>query len=332
MCIGESIEKIDGLAITTGEAVYTDDYQIDGELYVHIVRSPHAFAKILSIDSSKLRGMHGIPGIELVLTWEDVPDVRFTVAGQSYPEPSPYDRKILDQIVRYVGDPVAIIAATDKETAIDAERKLKIEYELMAPVLDPREALTHNSIIHPEDDLLTHFDFGTDQKINVAGTYATGFGDIEEAYESSFIKLERTYSSQAQAHAMMETYRSRAYLDDDSRLTLVTSTQIPFHVRRIAAQALEMKEENVRVLKPRIGGGFGGKQSIVTELFAGIVTLRTGKPCKVVYNRKESFTCSSSRHMMEFKVKLGASADGIIEAIDLDCLSDTGAYGEHCWT
>lgn len=332
MCIGQSIEKIDGIAITTGEPVYTDDYQVDGELYVHIVRSPHAFAKILSIDSSKLKGLHGIPGIELILTWEDVPNVRFTVAGQSYPEPSPYDRKILDQIVRYVGDPVAIIAAIDKETAIDGERKLKIEYEIMNPVLDPREALTHKSIIHPEDDLFTHFDFGTDQKTNVAGTYATGFGDIDDAYDTSFIKLERTYSSQAQAHAMMETYRSRAYLDDDSRLTLVTSTQIPFHVRRIAAQALEMKEENVRVLKPRIGGGFGGKQSIATELFAGIVTLRTGKPCKVVYNRKESFSTSSSRHMMEFKVRLGATADGIIQAIDLDALSDTGAYGEHCWT
>ncbi len=329
MPIGKSIEKLDGLAVTTGEGVYTDDHSVQDELYVHVMRSPHAFARILEVDTA---AAEAVPGVYAVLTYQDVPDIRFTVAGQSYPEPSPYDRKILDEIVRYAGDPVALIAADNREIALMAEKKLKIKYDVYEPVLEPETAIGHASIIHPETDLLTHFDFGCQPDQNIAGVYETGFGDLDKAMAECDVFVEEVYTSQAQAHAMMETYRSRAFMDADGRLTIVTATQIPFHVRRIAARALDMKEADIRVIKPRIGGGFGGKQTVATELFAALVTLKTGKPCKVIFSRKESFSASSSRHAMRFKVRLGATCEGRIRGIELEALSDTGAYGEHAWT
>lgn len=327
--IGKSLEKIDGMAITTGQPVYTDDMTPEGALYVHIVRSPHAFARIKSVYTEKAASLKGV---ELILTHENVPHERFTVAGQSFPEPSPYDRRILDEYVRYVGDPVLLIAASDEQTAKRAERLVKIEYEILEPVLDPKTAEGHSTQIHPEEDLFVHFDFGCEPKKNLAGTYEVGYGDMDGAFDGCDVIIEDEYESQAQAHAMMETYRSTTYLDDKGKLVILSSTQIPFHVRRIAARALAMDESEIRVLKPRIGGGFGGKQTAASELFPAIVTKLTGKPARCIYNRKESFSASSSRHAMCFGVKIGATLDGTIKAIDMEALSDTGAYGEHAWT
>ncbi len=330
MCyIGKSIEKIDGHAITTGEPVYTDDRDLKDHLYVHIVRSKHAYAKIINIEVEKAMSLNGV---EIVLTYKDVPNTRFTVAGQSFPEPSPYDRRILDEYVRYVGDPVAIIAADSEQTALRAEKMLKVDFEVLEPVLDPKEAISHKSKVHAEDDLFTHFDFGCRPNQNLAGTYEVGFGDIDKAFEESDVIVEDEYSTQAQAHAMMETYRSTSHFDENGRLVIVTATQIPFHIKRIAAKTLGMEEEQIRVLKPRIGGGFGGKQTMATELYAAIVTMKTLKPARVVFNRKETFSMSSSRHAFHVNIKLGATSDGIINAIDMKALSDTGAYGEHAWT
>lgn len=323
------MKKIDGLAITTGQAVYTDDRDLKDHLYVHIVRSPHAYAKILSVNTDKAML---VKGVEIILTHRDVPKTRFTIAGQSYPEPSPYDRRILDEYVRYVGDAVAIIAAKDESAAKKAERLLEIDYQVYSPVINATEAIGHETIIHKEEDLFTHFDFGCDRKKNLAGTYETGYGDMEKALHKCDVVIEGTYNTQAQAHAMMETYRSTSHLDPSGKLVIVTATQIPFHVRRISALALGMDEENIQVIKPRIGGGFGGKQTMATELYAAIVTLKTGQPARVMYNRKETFAMSSSRHAFQVKIKLGATADGIIKAVDMKALSDTGAYGEHAWT
>lgn len=330
MCyIGKSVEKIDGMAITTGEPVYTDDRELSDHLYVHIVRSPHAYARIVDIDVERVLR---VPGVELALTHKDVPTPRFTVAGQSFPEPSPYDRRILDEHVRYVGDPIAIIAAENKAAAKKAEKLIRVTYDVYQPVLDPKSALSNNVKVHTEDDLTTHFDFGCRPEKNLAGSYEVGYGDIDEAFNASDIVLENDYSTQAQAHAMMESYRSTSHLDEDGRLVIVSATQIPFHVKRIAATALGLEEDAVRVLKPRIGGGFGGKQTMATELYAAIVTLKTGKPARVIFNRKETFSMSSSRHAFHLKIKLGATEEGIIKAIDMEALSDTGAYGEHAWT
>lgn len=330
MClIGKSVEKIDGYMLTSGQPVYTDDIDASDYLYIHLVRSPYPFAKVIDVDS---KSSLMISGVEAIYSWKDVPTNRFTTAGQSYPEPSPYDRRILDEYVRYVGDPVAIIAAKDKETALKAEKLLKIKYDKLTPVLDPKDAMTSETTIHPEDDLTVHFDFGCRPKSNIAGSYETGYGDIDSAFSNCTHIVEREYFAQAQAHAMMETYRTRTYKDEDGRLVIVTATQIPFHVRRIIASALAINEEDIRVIKPRIGGGFGGKQTAVTELYTAFVTHMTGKPARLVYTRKETFSATSSRHAMSFKIKIGADSDGIIKAIDMESLSDTGAYGEHAWT
>ena len=327
--VGHSVRKIDGMAIATGKPVYTEDLAMSNALVVKILRSPHAFAKIKSIDISRAEKLEGV---ECILTFKDVPTVRFTLAGQSYPEPSPYDRLILDEIVRYVGDEVAIIAAVDEKTALQAMKKIKVEYEVLIPVLDFEQALGHSSIVHSEEDLSFNFHIGLQKEKNIASSFLEEVGDVEEEFKRCDLVVEDVYYPQAQAHAMMETYRAYTYLDHTGRLVVVSSTQIPFHIRRQLARALQIPASKIRVLKPRIGGGFGGKQTGSVEVFAGIVTLKTGKPAIIIYDRKETFTCTTSRHAMRLKVKLGADQDGIIRAIDMQVLSDTGAYGEHAPT
>lgn len=327
--VNQPIEKIDGMDVATGKPVYTDDLVMTNALIVKILRSPHAFAEIKSIDTSRAEGL---PGVECVLTYKDVPNVRFTMAGQSYPEPSPYDRLILDKILRYVGDEVAIVAAVDEKTANKALELIKVEYEVMEPVLDFEEAIGHSTVIHPEDNLHINFDIGLNQHKNIASSTMIEAGNIEEAFNECSHIIEETYYTQAQSHAMMETYRAFSYLDLNGRLSVVSSTQIPFHVRRILARALQIPTSKIRVIKPRIGGGFGGKQTASVEVFPAIVTLKTGKPAKIIYDRKESFSCTTSRHAMRIKVKLGADKDGRIRGIDMEGLADTGAYGEHAPT
>ncbi len=327
--VGQAIRKIDGMAIATGKPVYTQDLAMSNALVVKILRSPHAFAKIKSIDISKAEQLEGV---ECILTYKDVPDVRFTLAGQSYPEPSPYDRLILDEIVRYVGDEVAIIAAVDEKTARQAMKKIKVDYEVWEPVLDFEQALGHASVVHPEDDLHFNFDIGLHKEQNIASSCKEEVGDVEEEFKQCSVVVEDIYYPQAQAHAMMETYRAFTYLDHTGRLVVVSSTQIPFHIRRQLARALQIPASKVRVMKPRIGGGFGGKQTGAVEVFAGIVTLKTGKPAIIIYDRKETFSCTTSRHAMRLKTRVGADQDGTIRAIDIQVLSDTGAYGEHAPT
>jgi len=327
--VGQSIRKIDGMAIATGKPVYTEDLAMSNALVVKILRSPHAFAKIKSIDISRAEK---VEGVECILTYKDVPAARFTLAGQSYPEPSPYDRLILDEIVRYVGDEVAIIAAVDEKTALQAMKKIKVKYEVLEPVLDLEQAMGHASVVHPEEDLECNFDIGLQKEENIASSYKEEVGDVEEEFKRCSVVVEDVYYPQAQAHAMMETYRAYTYLDHTGRLVVVTSTQVLFHIRRQLARALQLPASKIRVVKPRIGGGFGGKQTGCVEAFAGIVTLKTGKPAMIIYDRKETFSCTTSRHAMRLKVRVGADHEGIIRAIDLQVLSDTGAYGEHALT
>ncbi len=327
--VNQPISKIDGMDITTGKPVYTDDLANGHELVVKILRSPHAFARIKSINTEKASQ---VPGVECILTYQDVPKVRFTMAGQSFPEPSPYDRLILDEYVRYVGDGVAIIAASDEKAAEKAMRLIKVEYEVLEPVLDFEKAIGHSSVVHPEGDLTVNMDIGLDKPRNIASSCKIEVGDVEEELKKSDVVVEATYYTQAQAHAMMETYRALTYFDHNGRLTIVSSTQIPFHVRRIVARALDIPKSKVRVIKPRIGGGFGGKQTASVEVFPAIVTLKTGKPAKIIYDRRETFSCTTSRHAMRITVRLGADKEGNIKAIDMQALSDTGAYGEHAPT
>ncbi|MDL0413711.1 molybdopterin-dependent oxidoreductase, partial [Clostridioides difficile] len=326
--VGKGIKKIDGMSITTGKPVYTDDLSAKDALVVKILRSPHAYAKIKDIDTSKAEM---IDGVECVLTYKDVPKSRFTLAGQTYPEPSPYDRLILEDVVRYVGDEVAIVAAIDEKTAIKAMNLIKVKYEVITPVLDFEEAIGNKVVVHDEDRHC-NFDIGMQREKNIVSHHDYTKGDVEKVLSNCDVVIEEIYYTQAQAHAMMETYRAYNYLDHTGRLVVVSSTQIPFHVKRHLSRALEIPASKIRVIKPRIGGGFGGKQTACVEIFSAIVTLKTGKPAKIIYDRKETFNCSTSRHAMRLKVRLGATNDGIIKAIDIKALSDTGAYGEHAST
>lgn len=326
--VGKGINKIDGMSVATGKPVYTDDLAAKDALVVKILRSPHAYAKIKNIDTSRALM---VDGVECILTYKDVPNSRFTLAGQSYPEPSPYDRLILEDTVRYIGDEVAIVAAVDEKTAIKAMRMIKVEYEVLKPVINMEEAIDNEVLVHDEDRHC-NFDIGMERERNIVSKHLYEKGNVEEELENCDIVVEETYYTQAQAHAMMETYRAYNYLDHTGRLVVVSSTQIPFHVRRHLSRALNIPSSKIRVIKPRIGGGFGGKQTACVEIFSAIVTLKTGKPAKIIYDRKETFNCSTSRHAMKLNVKIGATKEGIIKVIDIDALSDTGAYGEHAST
>ncbi|MDF2672489.1 MAG: aldehyde oxidase, partial [Clostridiales bacterium] len=327
--VGKGVAKLDGMAIATGKPVYTEDLAVANTLIVKILRSPHAFARIKAIDTKRAEE---IEGVECILTYKDVPNTRFTLAGQSYPEPSPYDSLILDPIVRYVGDEVAIIAAVDEKIALKAMKLIKVDYEIFEPVLDFEKAVGHKSIVHPEEDVHCNFDIGMDKEKNIAATQKIEKGDVEEELKRCDIVVEDTYYTQAQAHCMMETYRSFNYLDHVGRLVVISSTQIPFHIKRQLSRALQIPSSRIRVIKPRIGGGFGGKQTGVVEIYSAIVTLKTGKPAMIIYDRKETFESTNSRQAMRIKVRMGADKEGYIRAIDIDGLTDTGAYGEHAST
>lgn len=324
--VGASIEKSDAHALTTGKPVYTDDIAPSNCLIVKILRSPHAHAIIKSINTSIAMK---IPEIACIITHEDVPNKRFTMAGQTYPEPSPYDRLILDKRVRFVGDAVAIVAG-ETEKAVDKALKLiKVEYEVLKPVLDLTTAKDNKVIIHPEENWESLCPVGADKMRNLCSSGIDTHGDVENVFKSCDIVISRTYKTKPNQQAMMETFRTFTTLDTYGRLNVISSTQIPFHVRRILSRALDIPKSKIRVVKPRLGGGFGAKQTAITEVYPAIVTLKTGKPAKIVYSRYEAMIASSPRHSMQLTVRMGATKDGIIKAIDLYTLSNTGAYGEH---
>ena len=327
--VNKAVPKTDGMALTSGKGLYTDDLAPRDCLVVKVLRSPHAFARIKSI---RKETASRVTGITCILTWEDVPRIRYTLAGQSYPEPSPYDRYILDQVVRYVGDPVAIVAGRDEACVDKAMRMIQVKYEVLEPVIDFEKALDNPSVIHPESDYHTNFDIGGDPSRNLVSSGCDADGDVEATLAGCDVVVDRTYYTKANAQAMMETFSTYTWLDQTGRLNVTSSTQVPFHCRRIIAHALGLPQGAVRVTKPRIGGGFGAKQTLVSELFPALVTLRTGRPAKIVYTRREVFQASNSRHQMRVHVRVGAMRDGTIKAVDMHALSNAGAYGEHAST
>lgn len=324
--INKPIVKKDAYALLSGKPVYCDDLALKDCLIVKLLRSPHAHARIVSIDCTAAKR---VPGIEAIYTYQDVPKSRFTLAGQTYPEPSPYDRKILDEYVRYVGDEVAIVVGKDNECVDRAMKLIKVKYEVLPAIIDFREAIDNEVIIHPEEGYTYQDYIGNDRMRNICSSGESVYGEVDKEFEKCDVVLERTYHTKANNQAMMETFRSYAYIDTYNRLNVVSSTQIPFHVRRILSHALEIPKSKIRVVKPRIGGGFGAKQTACTEIFVAFVTWMLKKPCKIIYTREETFIASNSRHEMQMRVKIGATKDGEIRAIDLYTLSNTGAYGEH---
>ena len=324
--INKSVRKKDAMQLLLGKPVYTNDVTPDGALIVKILRSPHANAIVEEIDTTIAKK---VPGVVDVYTWEDVPKNRFAIAGQTFPEPSPYDRLILDRHVRFSGDAVAIIAAETEKAALKAMKLIKVRYQVLEAVLDFRTAKDNPVLVHPEDDWFPPCQVGGDPKRNLVACGSETHGDVEGIMAECDVVLERTYHTKAFNQAMMEPFTAYADFDRYGRLHLISSTQIVFHTRRILSRALGIPKSKIRVEKPRIGGGFGAKQTAVCDVYPAFVAMKTGRPARIIYTREEAQIAGSPRHEMEITVKLGATKEGKIRAMDLYTLSNTGAYGEH---
>ncbi len=324
--IHKPVRKKDAMQLLLGKPVYTEDLAPKDALTVKILRSPHANAMVREIDAAAALK---VPGVVAVYTWQDVPRNRFTIAGQTYPEPSPYDRLILDRHVRFAGDAVAIIAAETEKAALKAMKLIKVQYDILPAVLDFRTAKDNKTLVHPEEDWVPTCPVGGDNRRNLVASDSNSDGDVDAVLAGCDIVLDRTYHTKAYNQAMMETFRTCAEMDRYGRLHILSSTQIVFHVRRILSRALGLPMSRIRVEKPRIGGGFGAKQTAVCEMYPAFVTLKTGRPSKLVYTREEAQIAGSPRHEMQVRVRLGADREGHIRAIDMYTLSNTGAYGEH---
>lgn len=324
--INQPVRKKDSMQLLLGKPVYVEDIAPKDALAVKLLRSPHANAIVEEINVSVAKK---VPGVVDVYTWEDVPKQRFAIAGQTYPEPSPYDRLILDRHVRFVGDVVAIIAAENEKAALKAMKLIKVKYKILEPVLDFHQAKDNEILVHPEEDWLAQVPVGGDARRNLVASEISGDGDVDAVLADCDEVLEHAYHMRSFNQAMMETFRTYTELDRYGRLHVISSTQIVFHVRRILSQALGIPKSKIRVEKPRIGGGFGAKQTAVSEVYPAFVTLKTGRPAQLIFTREESQIAGSPRHEMEVRVRLGADKDGHIRGLDLYTLSNSGAYGEH---
>ena len=326
--MNQSMRKKDAMQLVTGQPVYMDDVIPQDCLIVKLLRSPYANAIVQEIDTSRALL---VPGIEAIYTWKDVDQQgrRYTQAGQTYPEPSPYDRLVIDRHVRFAGDVVAILAGKDEKCVDKAMKLIKVRYEVLPAVLDYHTALDNPVLVHPEENWESLAPVGADNKRNLCAHDETGAGDIEAVLAGCDVVIDHTYHTRACQQAMMETFRTYCSIDAYGRLNVLSSTQIVFHCRRILANALHIPKSMIRVAKPRIGGGFGAKQTSVCEVYPAFVTWKTKKPSKIIFSRYESQIASTPRHEMELHVRLGATKDGIVRGIDLYTLSNTGAYGEH---
>ena len=324
--VNKPVPKTDAMSLVTGKPVYTDDLAPSDCLIVKLLRSPHANAWVEEIKTDAAKK---IEGIACVLTYEDVSHKRFTLAGQTAPEISPWDRYIIDKHVRFVGDPVAIVAGETEEAVDKALKRIKVKYRVEEVSLDIHTAKDNPILVHPQDDWYMPIPAGGDNKRNLCSSNVEEVGDVDAMLEKCAYTVDQVYHTKANQQTMMETFRTYCYMDHFQRLTVVSSTQIPFHIRRIVGNALNIPSSKVRVIKPRIGGGFGAKQSSVSEVFPALVTWVTGRPSKIIFSRKESMIASSPRHEMEVHIRMGADENGIVKAIDLYTLSNTGAYGEH---
>lgn len=324
--INQPVRKKDSMQLLLGKPVYVEDIAPKDALTIKLLRSPHANAIVEEINVSVAKK---VPGVVDIYTWEDVPKQRFAIAGQTYPEPSPYDRLILDRHVRFVGDVVAIIAAENEKAALKAMKLIKVNYKILEPVLDFHQAKDNEILVHPEEDWLAQVPVGGDARRNLVASEISGDGDVDAVLADCDDVLEHAYHMRSFNQAMMETFRTYTELDRYGRLHVISSTQIVFHVRRILSRALGIPKSKIRVEKPRIGGGFGAKQTAVSEVYPAFVTLKTGRPAQLIFTREESQLAGSPRHEMEVRVRLGADKDGHIRGLDLYTLSNSGAYGEH---
>ena len=326
--VGKPDVKVDGLKLVQGKPAFAADFERRDMLVGKVLHSPVAHARIKSINTSKAREL---PGVVAVLTWQDLPRVVFSTAGQSEPIPGPLDTFSLDNKVRYVGDRVAFVAAETEQIAEKALELIDVEYEILTPLLDPGESMKDGApILHDEPEYVNFAE--SDPMRNLAAEIRIDIGDVESGFQQADRIFESEYEVPKVQQAHIEPHVVVTYWDEDDRLVVRTSTQVPFHVRRILAPVLGLPVKRIRVIKPRIGGGFGGKQEILNEDVAAHLTIATGRPVIHEYTREEEFTDARSRHPMRIRMKTGVKLDGTITANAMYALSDTGAYGCHALT
>ena len=323
--VGQKTVRVDGLALVKGKAVFSDDISIKDLLHLKILHSPHAHARIKSIDINQAIA---IKGVIAVLTYKDFKPHFYTTAGQGYPEISPRDTLILDSTVRFVGDRVAVVAAETLEIAEKALTKIKVDYEHLPAIFDPELAIGNSTIIHPESGSTGIHD----AKKNIVAHIHKEIGDVDKALQSAKHVFEGKYSTPYVQQAHIEPHITLTWMDENDRLVIRTSTQVPFHVRRIVAEVLNFPLSKIRVIKPRIGGGFGGKQEILNEEICAALTLKTGRPARIEYTREEEFYAARCRHPQIINLRIGVNEDFTLTAIDMNILENTGAYGTHALT
>ena len=323
--VNRSLQRVDGKALVNGKPVFAGDFDYPDGLVAGLLESPKAHAEITDIDTSEAEKVEGVVS---VIHHGNVPRVPHTTAGQGYPEPSPYDAYVFDKKVRFVGDRVAAVAGETREAVEKGLEKINVEYRELEPILDPEESAGSETTIHDEEDSTGIYD----PERNIAANVDIEVGDPEAALGSSDVVVSEKIRTQFAQHAPIEPHVSTAYMDENDRLVVRTSTQVPFHVRRILSQILDIPIGRIRVVKPRVGGAFGVKQELLLEDLVSVFALRTGRPVTMQYSREEEFISSRNRHPMEVEVKLGATNEGKLEAITMEALSNTGAYGAHSLT
>jgi len=326
--VGKPEKKVDAIKLVQGKPAFTADIDMRGMLYARVLRSPHAHARIKNIDASRARALKGVAA---VLTWQDIPRVVYSTAGQSDPIPGPLDAFSLDNKVRFVGDRVAMVAAETPEIAEQALALIDVEYELLPAILDSRQSMEPNAPrIHDEPEFVNFADSNPEK--NLAAEIRIDIGDVEKGFAEADEIFEGEYEVPKVQQAHLEPHVCVTYWDEDDRLVIRTSTQVPFHVRRMMAPVLNIPVKRIRVIKPRIGGGFGGKQEVLMEDVPAHLTIATKRPVIYEYSREEEFTGARSRHPMKVRMKTGVKRDGTITANSMYALSDTGAYGCHALT
>ena len=323
--VGQPQQKVDAVKPAKGRPVFTDDIKLEGMLYGALLTSPHAHARIREIDT---RAAEALPGVRAVLTYKNVPRVKYASGGQSYPNPTPYDQVVLDNKVRHVGDRVAVVAADTLEIARKALRLIKVDYEILPPVLDPIEAMKDGApVVHDEDDT----EGIHDAQHNIVHHLHGEVGDVEKALAEADAVFEGEFRTPQQQQAHIEPHVCITWFDEDDRLVIRSSTQVPFHIRRMVAPLIGLPVKQIRVIKPRLGGGFGNKQELILEDLCSLLTIRTGKPVRMEYTREQEFISSRSRHAHIMRYRIGVKGDKVTAA-DLYLIGDTGAYGTHSLT
>ncbi len=328
--VGQSVRKVDALGLATGRHAFTDDVAFPRMLHAKLLLSPHAHARIVRIDTSRVES---IPGVACVVTAFNSPRVFHTTAGQGYPEPSPYDSVMFDVKVRHVGDRVAAVAAETEEAAEEAISAIEVTYDPLPAVFDPLEALAPGApIIHDEPEAHAVIPVVYEPGRNLAGAVQFSVGDLAGEWERAAHRFDSVYEVHRASHCALEPHVVIAFLDPDGRLVLRSTTQVPFHARRIVSQVLGLPVARVRVVKPRLGGGFGGKQEVFLEQIAGLLCLRTGRAVRLALTRREVFIAGRTRHPQRLRLRSAVDEEGRVTLLDLDTVLDTGAYGSHALT